>query len=207
MLHRILQFVSITVVALGAAACSTSPSRFYTLASTATPGDAPPARYAVMVGPVTVPGSVDRPELVVQIAPNRVEIDEFNRWASPLNDSIARAVAGDLAVLLGTSDVAAGPLAQFNHAYRVTIDVQRFESIPKESVLIDAVWAVRTTATGSTRSGRTVATEPVTGTGYDALAAAHSRALATVSADIAAAIQASAAASAEQPPKKGSRQR
>jgi hypothetical protein len=40
------------------------------------------------------------------------------------------------------------------------------------------------------RSGRTVAREPAQGDGFDALAAAHSRALAKVSSDIATAIRA-----------------
>lgn len=175
------------------AACATAPARFYTLASTATSDGAASARYGVIVGPVSVPASVDRPELVVQVAPNRVELDEFNRWVAPLDESIARAIAGDLAVLLGTQDVATAPLANFNPAYRVTINVQRFESVPGQSALIDAVWAVRATRSGETRPGRTVARETVDGKDYDALAAAHSRALATVSADIAAAIRAAAA--------------
>ena len=59
-------------------------SRFYTLDSTATPDAGPLASYGVIVGPVSVPASVDRPEFVVQVAPNRVEVDEFNRWAAPL---------------------------------------------------------------------------------------------------------------------------
>jgi hypothetical protein len=46
---------------------------------------------------------------------------------------------------------------------------------------------------GAARSGRTVAREGVTDSSFDALAAAHSRALATVSEDIAAAIRAEAA--------------
>jgi uncharacterized protein len=146
----------------------------------------------VMVGPVTIPAAVEQPQLVVQVAPNRVEVDEFNRWVAPLNDGIARAVAGDLAVLLGTPDVAAAPLANFNPAYRVTIDVQRFDSIRGEAALLEAVWAVRKTAGGETRSGRTVAREAVQGEGFDALAAAHSRALARMSGDIAAAIRAEA---------------
>jgi hypothetical protein len=199
MAGRIMQAVSIALIAAGAAGCASAPSRFYTLAATATPSDAPAAPYAVIVGPVTIPGSVDRPEFVVHVAPNRVEIDEFNRWAAPLGEGIARAVAGDLAVLLGTKDVAVAPLANFNPAYRVTIDVQQFESIPGQTVRIDAVWAVRPTASGDTRSGHTLASETVQGPGYDALAAAHSRALAVVSVDIAAAIQ---AAAAEPPPGK-----
>jgi uncharacterized lipoprotein YmbA len=32
-------------------------------------------RAAVMVGPVSVPAAVDRPEFVVQTAPNRVDVD------------------------------------------------------------------------------------------------------------------------------------
>jgi uncharacterized lipoprotein YmbA len=194
MARRVPQFLSIALLAAAAGGCASAQSKFYTLASTARTDGAPAAPYAVIVGPVSVPASVDRPEIVVQVAPNQVQIDEFNRWAAPLSDSIARAVAGNLAVLLGTQDVAAAPLANFNPAYRVTINVQRFESVPGESVLVEAVWAVRTTASGTTRSGRTVASEAVQGKGYDALAAAHSRALATVSIDIAGAIQAAAAA-------------
>jgi uncharacterized lipoprotein YmbA len=95
-------------------------------------------------------------------------------------------------VLLGTSDVAVAPLANFNPAYRVTINVQRFDSVQNQAVLVDAVWAVHPTAGGDTRSGRTVAREAVQGEGFEALAAAHSRALAAVSADIAAAIRAQA---------------
>ncbi len=45
-----------------------------------------------------------------------------------------------------------------------------------------------------TRSGRTVAREPLEGKGFDAIPAAHSRALAKLSADIAAAIRAASAA-------------
>ena len=62
------------------------------------------------------------------------------------DESIARAVAGDLAVLLGTPRVATAPLANFDPTYRVTIDVQRFESTPGQAVLVDAVWVVRRTA-------------------------------------------------------------
>jgi uncharacterized lipoprotein YmbA len=192
MLGRIARLISIAIVAVAACGCSTTPARFYTLDSTATPDGAPAAHTAVMVGPVTVPASVDQPEFVIQIASNRVELDEFNRWAAPLNDGIARAVAGDLVVLLGTPDVATAPMANFSAAYSVTINVQRFESTRGEGALLDAVWAVHQTAGGATRSGRTVAQEAAQGDGYDALSAAHSRALARMSGDIAAAIRAEA---------------
>ncbi|MFZ0247499.1 MAG: PqiC family protein, partial [Candidatus Binatus sp.] len=161
MARRIAQLISIALVAV--AGCSTAPARFYSLASTATADGTPATSAAVMVGPVTIPASVDQPEFVVQVAPNRVDVDEFNRWVAPLNDAIARAVAGDLVVLLGTPNVATAQLANFTPDYRVTIDVQRFESIQGDVALVEAVWTVRKTAGGDSRSGRTVAREPVQG--------------------------------------------
>jgi uncharacterized lipoprotein YmbA len=85
-------------------------------------------------------------------------------------------------------------MANFDPAYRVTIDVQRFESVPGHSALVEAMWTVHSTAGGETRSGRTIASESVQGDGFDALAAAHSRAVAKMSADIAVAIRTEAAA-------------
>ena len=199
MLRRLVRLLSMASLAAAVLGCSTPSSRFYTLHSTATADGGAPARYGVLVGPVSVPGSVDRPEMVLQVAPNRVELQEFDRWAGPLSDSIARAVAGDLAALLGTPDVAVAPLANFNPSYRVTIDVQRFDSMPRESVLIEAVWAVHDVVGGARRSGRSSARETVQGDGIEAVAAAHSRALAQVSTDIATAIRAEAAAGTRKP--------
>ncbi len=189
---------TIALLAAAAVGCSAStPARFFTLTSTASPTAAPAAHYAVMVGPVSIPAAVDRPQFVLQVAPNRVELDEFNRWAAPLNDGIARAVAGNLTALLGTPDVATAPMANFEAAYRVTIDVQRFQSTPGQAVVVDAVWAVRPTGPGrDTLAGRTMAREAVQGSDSEALAAAHSRALATLSGDIAVAIRAQADAAA-----------
>lgn len=192
--RRIAQLlVPIALMAAAASGCgTTAPSRFYTLEVTAVSDGTAPVSYPIMVGPVSVPAAVDRPQFVVQAAPNRVDVDEFNRWAAPLNDAIAQVVAGDLVKLLGTPNVAAAPMANFDPAYRVTIDVQRFDSIPGQAALLEAVWTVRRTAGAQTRSGRTVAREAVQGDGFDALAAAHSRALARLSGDIAAAIRAEA---------------
>jgi uncharacterized protein len=185
-------FIFIAFVAMVAAGCASAPSRFYTLNSTVTDQTTQPVDCAVVVGPVSIPAEADRPQFTVLVAPNRVVIDEFNRWAAPLNDNIASVVAGDLAVLLGTARIAAVPLANFNADYQVTIDIQQFKSVLGKSATIEAVWVVHKSAGGIAQSGRTVASESVTGNDFDALAAAHSRALERVSRDIAAAIRSAA---------------
>ena len=77
---QIANLILFALVATAAASCASAPARFYNLDSTATPDGVPAMRAAVMVGPVSVPAAVDRPEFVVQTAPNRVDVDEFNRW-------------------------------------------------------------------------------------------------------------------------------
>lgn len=191
--ERLLSLAAAVLLGALAASCASKPSHFYTLESVATATDAAAASYAVIVGPVTIPASVDRPEMVVQVAPNQVELLEFDRWASPLGEAISRTVAGDLSALLGTPRVASGPIANFTADYRVTLDVQRFDAKAGVGVDVDTVWVVKpATGTGS-RSGRTTTHEPAGAAGYDALAGAYSRALAQLSEDVATAIRAEAA--------------
>jgi uncharacterized protein len=189
MTHRISAIVLFCGLAIFVAACTTAPSRFYTLS--ATPGTAAPSSdLTVAVGPVSIPAVVDRPQIVFSTGPNQVRMDELNRWASPLQDNIARVVADDLAAMLGTMRVALSLQALGKDPdYGVTIEVQSFESVPSKETLLDAVWTVRRTKDGTSETGRTTVREDVQGDGYDMLAAAHSRALDRMSQDIAAAVQ------------------
>jgi uncharacterized lipoprotein YmbA len=185
--------IAIALMICAVSACSTSsPSRFYTLEPVAAAGSGDSMASPILVGPVTVPDEVDRPEFVVRTGPNRVGIDEFNRWASPLTDGIAQTVVADLGKLLNDPNVAAAPLANFKPAYRVVIDIQRFESTAGKSASLEAVWTVRRMADGFTRVGRTIASEPVSSSTFAELAAAHSRGIAKLSGDIAAAVRAEA---------------
>ncbi|MBY0278251.1 PqiC family protein [Candidatus Binatia bacterium] len=192
-MDRLVPLLTAALLGAWTASCASKPSHFYTLESVAAATDTPAASYAVIVGPVTIPASVDRPEMVVQVAPNQVELLEFDRWASPLGEAIARTVAGDLSTLLGTPRVASGPVANFAAAYRVTLDVQRFDAKAGDGVDVDTVWVVKPTDGTTVRSGRTTTREAAGGPGYDALAGAYSRALARLSEDVATAIRAEAA--------------
>jgi uncharacterized lipoprotein YmbA len=184
-MRRIAAKAILCAVAAFAAGCAAPPSHFYTLTRTAT---SPPATssLSVVVGPVSIPAIVDLPQIVLSTGPNQVSLDEFNRWASPLQNNISRVVAENLVAMLGTPRV-----SQFQQSlnadadYRVAIEVQSFESAPGEAATLNAVWIVRRTKDGKTETGRTTVREPANEKGYDALAAAHSRALGRMSQDIA----------------------
>ena len=176
------------------AACGAPGPReqFFTL-SAPTPGTAPPAADSpgIFVGPVSVPQAVDRQGMVLRTAPNEVDISEAYEWAEPLRKAIPRLVAETLARELGTSRVLASREAAGQPVdYRVAIEVQRFDSSLDDGATIDALWTVKATRGGRTRSGRSLEHEGIASHDPAALAAAHSRALERVARDIAAAIRA-----------------
>jgi uncharacterized lipoprotein YmbA len=193
MMCRRLRIAALCVLAALAAACASPPSHFYTLTATATPaaaGDALPD-LSVLVGPVSIPAIVDLPQIVVTTGPNQVTLDEFQRWASPLADNVARVVADDLVAILGTPHVSLFQQSlNASAAYRAAIEVNRFESMPGEAAVLDAVWLVRRTKDGTAVTGRTTVREATRDASYAALAEAHSRALARLSRDLAATIRA-----------------
>jgi len=165
--------------------CSTPPrERFYTLDAPEPPLAAPQAA-SLAVWPVSVPEMVDRPQLVVRTSANEVMLAEQARWAEPLKSAIARVVAANLAANLGMR--LAGPARNADADYRVALDILRFDSGPDQGVLIDAAWTV--IGPKARRTGRSVVREKTATKYYDALAAAHSAALAAISKDIAAAIR------------------
>jgi len=175
------------------AGCASPPSHFYTLNAGAAPAataDAAASGLVVIVGPVSIPAVVDLPQIVVSTGPNQVSVDEFNRWASPLQSNISHVVADNLVALLGTPRVMLYQQAQNTEGdYRVSIDVQTFESAPGDAATLSALWVVRRVKDGKTQIGRTTVREATPEKSYQALAAAHSRALSRLSEDIANAIR------------------
>ena len=178
-------------VGLVAGCGSTPASRFYTLSAAASAPAATTSNLSVVVGPVSVPPVVDRPQIVVTTGPNQVRLEEFNRWASPLQSNISRVVAENLVAMLGTPRIVLfSQTLGVDVDYRVGIEVQRFESMPGEASTLDAVWTVSRTKDGKSQTGRTTVRELASDKGYDSLASAHSRGLARLSRDIADAVRA-----------------
>jgi len=141
--------------------------------------------YGVMVGPVTVPDAVDRPQLVVSGEGNRVDIREQQRWAEPLDTGVAQALADDLARALPQAYVYSqrgGPAGAPAPRFRVAVAVQRFESRLRGAdagSLVEADWVLSDTVADRKSICRTRVRSPLAaGGGYDALVAAHQTSLA-----------------------------
>jgi uncharacterized lipoprotein YmbA len=185
---------ALALVVLLFAGCRSTPppTVFYALtavtkADTASQSPTPKGDFAVGIGPVQLPGYLDRPQLVTRAAPDRLVLSEFHRWGGSLRQDFPRVLAENVAALLGTDRVLAYPWGdRLDPAYRVALDVQQFDGALGEAVVLKVTWIVSGREGKSPLAVRkTEIHEPVSGKDYDALVAAQSRAVAALSREIA----------------------
>jgi uncharacterized lipoprotein YmbA len=185
-LKTVTLVVLFTMLLLTGCGSSSQRVEFYTLNPlTGMPAEAnTPAtdqKLSIGVGPVE-----DRPQIVTRSGPNKLNIDEFHRWAGPLDARFARVLAENIALLLATDRVAVYPWEiDFKPHYRIALDIRYFEGQLGENVLLDVVWRVSGQDSQMIQAVKTsVIKEPVSAPDYDALVAAKSEAIAQLSRDI-----------------------
>lgn len=186
---------ALPILALALAGCSIlepqpDPSRFFTLRAVADGAQAPPAgSIAVGLGPVRVPGYLDRPELATRVDSSELVFSPTDRWAEPLSSSLRRVMTENLGAILGTEEIAIFPWPVGTHVdWTVAVDVLRFERTPDGEVEVAARWVVRD-PNGRIRLAReTRHTERVNGDGTAAAVEAWNKAVAALSGDIAAGV-------------------
>ena len=190
-------FLWICLLGLGGCA-GTKPSKFYTLNSLSAPGERSGAvsaerGIAVAVGPVAIPDYLDRPQILTRSGPRELKLAEFDRWAGSFEQDVSRVLTENLSALLAPDNVIVLRWGRdaypFPAAFRVGVDVTRFEGTIGESVILAARWSVsREEDRKILFVHESILKEPVEGQDYDALVEAMSRALAGLSREIAAAI-------------------
>jgi len=154
-------------------------------------GDLGP-ELAVGVGPVDLPGYLDRQQIVTRPGGSRVRYDEFNRWVGMLDSEIPRALGNNLRVLLASDRIVAYPtIANFPLDYRVTVEIERFDAERGGEALLVARFIIQSGEGGDALSvERSDLRREVESRSYSDLAAAHSELLADLSRAIAAKIRA-----------------
>ncbi len=188
---RILISIIATVLINGCRT-STPPVEFYTLTPVIESSEVKKEAHvrenlAVGVGPMEMPKSIDRPQLVTRAAPNVLAVDEFHRWAGSLREDFMRALTANLAVLLKSDQVSAYPWEDYLRPdYRIFLDVHRFDGELGNQMVLDI------TCTITDREGRrslfvhkSRIEEPVADTDFGTLVSAKNKTIATLSRELA----------------------
>lgn len=116
-----------------ACACASSPPLRYYLLSEVPPSEGTGAASAgadtLRVTRVTLPGELDRTELIQRIDANRVKIADDDRWAAPLDEMIRRVLSANLR-----------QRAADGRSGQVSVQIESFSADAACAVQLSAVW-------------------------------------------------------------------
>lgn len=192
------------LLALLAGCASSPPAHFYTLVPSASAVPVASAPFVIDVQSVSVPVSVDRPQLVIRQGDGSVALLEKQRWIAPLEDELRSALGLDLAQQLHSMDVHDLPAASSKPVYALRVDVQRFESVPASHILLAADWSVQQRDDEATAIGcSSTVRQGVASADYAALVRAHQQAVQQLAAQMAKVVQALAAGQSTNCPQAG----
>ena len=149
---------------------------------------APPSTVlALEVMPVQVPETLQRPQLVIEVAPGTLGLLEAHRWGNGLDKDIQRVLVENLSLLLGSGAVVAYPYGDRVKApYRLEVDVHRLDGRLGGTLTLQATWMVTLAQGGQALVfHRSTLQRPVQGQDAQALVTAHNLILGDLSRDIA----------------------
>ncbi len=160
-MNRICLLLLCLVCIGGCSILSRSPSPdFYLLVSPAETGivheGALSTSLRVAVGPVTIPGYLNRQQLCIrEDSSPTVRVEEFSRWGEPLQDGVTRVLCDALSRKLASRNGAAFPMrAAFQPQWRIAVDIARMDGAPGKKVVLDATWSINDEQGNTVRSGR-----------------------------------------------------
>ena len=101
------------------------------------------ANFSVGLGPIELPGYLDRQQIATRTSTNRLSYSETDRWAAPLGESFSRVLEQNISHLLNPAQMIQFPW-QSNDApdYQVKIEVLQFEANSNQEAWLTARWTV-----------------------------------------------------------------
>ncbi len=182
------------VITLNIAGCGSSPkAKFYIMSTLERDlsSHTNSKQVAIKLGPVTIPETLLRPQIVTRSNANMLLLNEFNRWGGDFQEDFQRIVGENLSILLATDHVTLSQdITPLESDYQVTINVRQFDGMLGGSVTLNADWTIANQSKNTKVIARkSVLHENTNGIDYQDYVAAQSRLLAKLSQEISAAIQ------------------
>jgi len=129
--------------------CSSSPPiQKYILTPTVemhneTPSGKEDTKITIGIGSIEFSQYLLRPEMVSFKGSNELNVDEFNRWAEPLNENFERVLIENLSRLIPTDRIYIFPWQEEEpNSFQISIVVNEFGMRSDSSVVLDARWNV-----------------------------------------------------------------
>ena len=143
------------------------------------------------VGPIKLPGRLDRYQIVTRVGTNVINIHEFDRWGDSLQRQFEERLADNLSQLLQTNHVVIYPWERaLRPHYQILVQVKKFEGPIEFGTRAIVVWQI-IDVTNETlkKSGQFVAKVKSKQADMEGYVKSQSKALIALSKEIARAVQ------------------
>ena len=98
---------------------------------------------SIGIGPLRTPDYLARPRIVTRGNNAEIIIDDFNRWAEPVDDAVHRIVAANVDALLDGVVAVAFPYSHIRDLdYRIVGRVDRFDADQGGRVVLSVQWTI-----------------------------------------------------------------
>lgn len=169
-------------------------TRYYTLTAKVEADAGSPAldEISLGVGPVRIPGYLDRDQMVTRVSESRFDVSENDRWIEPLDEDLNRVIVHNLYTLLKSDHIFRYPWPNGRYiTHQVDIEILRFEATATNEAQLLARWAVIESSTKKLlASKQTSVKRPIQGTTKEAAVEALSLTVADFSRDVANTVRA-----------------
>lgn len=137
-----LNLLALTALILVGCSTTSAPTRYFQLEPVAQQSVASsPTSKLLAVGPLHLPDYLDRPQLVTRSGTVELSIDDFERWAEPLESALPRVIAANLGGMrddLAALDHRHDSYLKFD--YRLLGNINRFDVDESGQVVLVVRW-------------------------------------------------------------------
>ncbi len=142
--------------------------------------------FAVGIGPITIPETLNRSNIVTPRDSNQLEVAEYHRWSEPLRDNVSRILITNIAARMGLDKLYAYPWLGNDVDYQLRVDILQMTGTLDDDVYLQVRWQVLT----GTKPASIIRTkirdyrEQVERKSYSSMVAAYSRTFSSMTDDI-----------------------
>ena len=120
---------------------TTRPSQFYVLDATATPSSSPAKNLHLGIGPILIPGYIDRPQIVTKTESAELVYTEYKRWAEPMDEMFTRTLTQNITISTDSNSIISHPWsANANLDNELTAKIIKFENNNHGDALLIVQW-------------------------------------------------------------------
>jgi uncharacterized protein len=141
--YRASSLLCFSFMALYLGCATTPPSSYYMLTSSSTTlkETATKEHITLGVGPIKIPGHLDRAHIVTRLGAHVLKIHEFQRWGDSLQRQLEETLAENLSSFLQTPHVVLYPWERAQRPqYQLIITVRQLEGDLKMGTTVEAIW-------------------------------------------------------------------